>query len=438
METLDHSDDGSGCRAGAWIFRPVQVAILFFVLCSLSMAQSDAGGAVVLQTIRERAVDNLRALPNYTCTATIERSGRQSASRRYENIDRIRLEIGYVGGRELYGWPGGEKIAEDDLRQLVGGTITNGDFALLTRVVFAGPGVVFRNIRREDVGGRAVVSGEFTASREGSQWIVGLGPRTEPVGYSGSFQVDAELLQLIDLRMTAERIPREFGYRGITRNLEFQPVQIGSREFLLPSRAELSTVARDGPEVKNETRFTNCHEFTAQSVVSFGEPNQEANVETVHRTQVSAADLPDEFEARLELESPIDSDTSAVGDPITARLVKKITGRGGMEIPKGATLHGRIRVLDVTEGHRYANFAFLSFEWAGSRVNIAGRVNQLVTASSRTARIGRQPGTWTPQTPLPVPHQVTSLQAGPIRAYGRHLVLRRGFQFRLKSRAGAR
>ncbi len=431
METSDYSDDESTRHAGVWLIRPVQAAIFLLVFCSPLAAQQDAGRAAVLEPIKERVVNHLRALPNYTCAVLIERSGRKSARRSFENIDRIRLEVGYVGGSEVYGWPGGDKIAQDDLRELVGGTITDGDFALITRAVFAGPGVVFRNIHRADAGGRAVVSGEFTASREGSQWVLAVGRRVAPVGYTGSFQVDAGSFQLIDLRMTAEHIPREFGYREIARTLEFQQVRIGSHEFLLPSRAELSTVARDGQETKNETRFTNCHEFTAESVISFDAPSQEAELEAAHQAPVSTADLPDEFEAYLELESPIDSDTSAVGDPITARLVQDITGKGGMKIPKGAILHGRISRLDVTEGHRlgtndeieqtaghrYLNFAFTYFEWGGRRVEIAGRENQLVT--------------WSPQS-----FQASSFTIGPIRAYGTHIEAHPGFRFRLKSRAG--
>jgi hypothetical protein len=218
------------------------------------------------------------------------------------------------------------------------------------------------------------------------------------------------------------------------RRLEFQPVRIGSQESLLPRRAELLTIDRDGKEWNNETVFSNCCEYTAQSVIRFDVADAEAGQSVRHTAEITPSALPDVFEARLELESTVDSDTSAVGDPITARLLQSIAGNRGFEIPRGAILRGRIKRLDVTDGRRYADFAFTSFEWGGKRLDLRRRENQLVTSTRQitgTHRTG--PGNWSPQSPT----EETTRSSGPIRAYDTHIVLRRGFQFILESRAAA-
>ena len=47
----------------------------------------------------------------------------------------------------------------------------------------------------------------------------------------------------------------------------------------------------------------------------------------------------------LKLETPITSEDSAVGDPVTAQLNRAIEV-SGVSIPKGATVDGRIKALE--------------------------------------------------------------------------------------------
>ncbi len=394
-------------------------------------AQPDAGAHAVLNSIRERALQNVRTLPNYTCTSVIERSARRSVSHRFENVDRIHLEIAYIGGSELFGWPAGERIGEQDLRRFVDGSITNGDFALLTRALFAGPSVTFKPAVRKDLGGRPVWSIDFSSPREGSEWVLTLEQREEPVAYSGSLQADPDSLRLISIGMSADYIPREFGYRRVTRNLEFQPVRIGTNEVMLPSRAEFLTLDRNGEETRNEASFTGCREYTAESVVRFEESEPEPVKPAVSE---AAGGLPEQFEASLELETPVDSDVAAIGDAVTMRLTRSIAGKSGVVVPKGAVLHGRIKLLSVLGGHRCAEFGFRYFEWDGKRVEIADRENRMIVTTRRIS--GSQnsgPGNWSPTLPT-----VEATQDSVIRASGRRLILPRGFALKLESKAKER
>ncbi|MGC4051845.1 MAG: hypothetical protein QM757_21080 [Paludibaculum sp.] len=266
---MDPSDRGAAPFVMARPIRIAQAAILLICLQARPAAQPETGANSILNGIRDRALQNLRTLPNYTCTSVIERSARRSVSHRFENVDRIHLEIAYIGGSELFGWPAGERIEEQDLRRFVGGSITNGDFALLTQAVLAGPGVRFQSPIRKDSEGRPVWSVDFSTPREGSAWVLTMGQRDEPVAYSGSLQAEPESLRLISVTTSADYIPREFGYRRVTRKLEFQQVRIGSNEVMLPLRAEFVTLDRSGEESKNEASFTGCREYTAESVLLF-------------------------------------------------------------------------------------------------------------------------------------------------------------------------
>src|SRR5579871_3610686 len=85
----------------------------------------------LLAQIRRHMADNLASLPNYTCRETIERTFGQQGAKRFSLLDRLRLEVAYVSGRELYAWPGATSFDDRGIEQLVGGggAIGTGGFA---------------------------------------------------------------------------------------------------------------------------------------------------------------------------------------------------------------------------------------------------------------------------------------------------------------------
>src|ERR1700730_15645627 len=83
----------------------------------------------LLTQIRGKMALNLAQVPNYTCTETIERSEKQSPKQKFQPLDKVRLEVALVGGRELLSWPGAGKFEERDLGDFVGGgTTASGDY----------------------------------------------------------------------------------------------------------------------------------------------------------------------------------------------------------------------------------------------------------------------------------------------------------------------
>src|SRR5580698_7422004 len=53
----------------------------------------------LLDRVKARADENLRRLPNYTCTETIQRSLRLDRSTKLRPFDNVRLNVAYVEGR---------------------------------------------------------------------------------------------------------------------------------------------------------------------------------------------------------------------------------------------------------------------------------------------------------------------------------------------------
>src|SRR5580704_12121481 len=99
---------------------------LVILAAALAQAQPDTS---LESKITARVAENLEGLPNYTCGLSIERFSRKTHKEKFERLDTVRVEVAYVDGQELFGWPGAGRIEESQLSNLVSGTIGTGDFA---------------------------------------------------------------------------------------------------------------------------------------------------------------------------------------------------------------------------------------------------------------------------------------------------------------------
>ena len=157
----------------------------------LAAAESSAE---LLVRVLHRMADNLARLPNYTCLERIERTVRPIGARQFVFLDRLRLEVAYVGDKELYSWPGAEKFEDKALVEIVGdaGTIATGSFALHARAVFRSNAPVFTWAGEGERSGRKTVRYDFQISKEKSRYAIKTGQGSfskalyRPAGSSGS------------------------------------------------------------------------------------------------------------------------------------------------------------------------------------------------------------------------------------------------------------
>lgn len=246
--------------------------LVFLVWCgSVRGASSDPDE--LLSRIRQKMAANLTDLPNYTCRQTIDRMVRRGGpARPFQPLDSTRLEVAFLGGREIYARSGKEQFDEKDIRKLVPpGTIGNGNFAMHAKIVFASDTPVFTYVGEEKKRGHRAIRYNFQVPLEKSVFVVRNGDLNRHVAYKGSFWVDADTLDLIRLEVNVTDIPRELQLSNIRDVIEYQRTLIGKGEFLLPHRSELETQDLDGNAGHNYTKFDRCQEFVGTSIVRFGQ-----------------------------------------------------------------------------------------------------------------------------------------------------------------------
>lgn len=355
-------------------------AVLFAVLLARAQ-QGPPPDVSLLSKIQSKVADNLKSLPNYTCTQTIVRSLRRSPEARLQRLDTIRLDVAYLDGKELYGRPG-SSIDQSQITQLVSGTIGNGDFAVLPSSIFRGHSAQFEFEGPSTLNGKRAIRYNYMVPKLASGYQIQAGSVSAVVGYHGSFWVNPDTLDLMRLEVFADEIPKTLKLASAIDRMEYDRVSIGDSQFLLPRAAELDITDSLGGERRNRVRLQACHQFVGESALSFTNFPGESFVAPAKPTLRTVA-LPADFTAELSLETPIDSASSSVGDSVEATLKRNIRTDDDTVIPKGTKISGHIALLEKRGLLYYLELAFDSLDLRPSRADLSKRENGVTTETEQ-------------------------------------------------------
>jgi hypothetical protein len=312
---------------------------------------------LLLARIKVHMMETLTRQPNYTCLETIERWQRSGLARTYTFLDRLRLEVALVDGKEMFAWPGSQRFEDHDIREWVpSGTFGTGEFAAHSRVVFGSNAATFeprgeQDFSKSDRETRRAVRFDFTVPQLVSGYRIRTGVAEAVVGYRGSFYVDPQSLDLMRLEVFADDLPASLKLKSVSDRMNYARIPIGEGDFLLPESSEVVLVDLAGHQERNELHFTACRKFTGQSKLSFDDAEP---APLAAPAQKSELELPRNLEIALSLTDDINLEAAAIGDPVKARLRDDLKLRGRLLLAKGATASGRISRLE-----RHPNFTVL-------------------------------------------------------------------------------
>lgn len=285
--------------------------------------------------------ENLKNLPNYTCTMEIERSRRRAKSRRFESLDLLRLEVAFVSGKELYAWPGSSQFEEREIGDMIqGGTIGSGEFALHARSAFLSSAPTFTYLGRSVLRDVPVHQFAFKVPRLRSGYLLRVKPAEGVAGYHGVAYNDTDSLDLLRLELDVDDIPSNVPVRHAQNIIEYQRLPVGGATFLLPKSAEMTITDLSGDENRNRTSFSNCHQFSGESVLTFDDPPPEEG--TTHAGPAVTVTLPADADLYLKLTKVSSPGRMAVGDAFEAEATRAIRRKGEEYLAKGARIEGRV------------------------------------------------------------------------------------------------
>jgi len=220
-------------------------------------------------------------LPNYVCLETVNRTIKKPGTISFRPFDTLRIEVAYIGGKELLAPPGGKMFQDINLEAFATeGVIGTGSFTALVNNLFVNDAA------------RTTGHGEDTINGRRALWYGwAINPMTDAfrlytksadafVGEAGQYWVDAETLQLLRVEEHATDIPADFPMQDVKTVIEYGKVSVGEAQLLMPLTAETFVTNPDGTVNRNVTEFSNCREYRSESAIRFtdDEPQQQEGV----------------------------------------------------------------------------------------------------------------------------------------------------------------
>jgi hypothetical protein len=328
-------------------------------------AQSVAPEVLLQARIKAHTTHELEGVPNYTCLETVSRFRADTRSRnRYDRVmaplDTVRMEIVYSGGKEWYGSPGERNLETQNPAAFVGGgMIGNGAFAGILHNVMSAATLTWHGEEVKD--GRRAARFDFALPRRLNALLVTLPEGQGQVGQEGSIWADLVSLDMIAVEARVTEIPPFLPLSDSETYVKYARMRIGGLDVLMAQQAESHMRTPNGVESFNRMEFTHCRAYSAQSEIRFEAPSgDEATTPAPARTAPEPAHgIPAFLQVRLELTTPV-STNDTVGTLIEARVMDDVMNKRSIAIPKGSTVHGRIRRMEPYRG-RDATIVALEF-----------------------------------------------------------------------------
>lgn len=333
--------------------------------------------------IKTAIEENLTRLPNYTCTESIEQSERLLVEGKLKVtfLEKTRLEVAFVEGKELFGWPGAAKIDQPDVAKMIQGSIGNGYFGLFPKTIFLVPSTTFQYVNATELDGKPAVQYDYRVPQLTGAYFIKTGTASAVVGFHGSFWANPMTHDLIRITVLADDIPPALGLASTSSLLDFDRQRIGNSTFVLPRGAQLVVTDADGPEKEVRLSFALCHQFIGESELKFDDPAADSLAPKV-AGPIQYVVLPEKFKVDFNLDTAIDWKSSASGDPVRGTLRDAIRLDGGIAVPKGAAISGRIAHLWMRGDSYRVEFNLISLDFPGGHADLAGLQNSVQVTGS--------------------------------------------------------
>jgi len=317
---------------------------LGLVVVTISAAQTEGSAltqnAVLLQQIKQRAIADLGSVPNYVCVDSIERSLWIPDERQFRRLDRLHLEIAHIEGADRFSWLGNFAFQSKAPTAMVGyGASFRGDFADNRALVFKNDWTKISYAGQVTIEGRPALRYEYDVHR--AALAVRNADKSGFAAARGAFWIDPETLDVLQIDIEAYDIPAGLAIGAMADRTMYWPVLVGGQRVLLARRSEFLLTESDGTVKKNASVFSNCREYTAESTVTFGSSaGPQVSPPTTEDTRV-----PPGLQLQLVLDTPLDANKAAVGDPIRAQILESVDS-----IHRGTHVYGRVsRIINYND-----------------------------------------------------------------------------------------
>jgi hypothetical protein len=376
---------------------------------------SPPGDVELVSQVREVAGAMLRRLPNYTCLETLEQTTRPDGQARFRLLDRVRVEVAYVDGTELYAWPGSPKFETRDIQQVIAGrgAMGTGDFGGHLRATY-NANMPLRLAAKGTIMGRDAWRFTLSVPVSLSHFEVRVPPEKAIVAYAVTAWHDAANLALLRFELVATEFPEGFPVRRTSKATEYQTMSVNGVPVRLPAMTELSMTTRDGAESRTISKFSNCREYKGESKLIYEESADEQSGQEHQSPEISSLNAGLEVQARLD--AAVELTQAARGDLLVMTVAKDVFDNGRKVLHAGAKVNARwryIRCYDRPVSYCFAALKPESFE-DGAR---SGPFAATLLSPSLEFELGSGTHSFQGRNRLPIPEEIWRLEKGTAGLY---------------------
>ena len=219
------------------------------------------------------ALNYSRSLPDFFCMEVVRRHDDSRGGLALRDTLEIRLT--YFEGKEDYrvlrvnGRPNLKPFEE------VGGAVSKGEFASMLNSIFTGHSkAVLLWDRWTTVRGRVAHVFQFTIKPENSLHLIQFryqgrfAAQSVKAGHHGFVYIDRDTNQVLRIIGEAHSIPKNFPVQYVSTVLDYDFVDVGGKQYLLPLRADMRMSAT-GLNTRNLIEFNGYRKFSGESTITF-------------------------------------------------------------------------------------------------------------------------------------------------------------------------
>jgi hypothetical protein len=211
-------------------------------------------------------------------------------------------------------------------------------------------------------------------------------------------------MDLMRLEVIGDDLPPRLKLKSVMDRMNYARVRIGDGDFLLPDSSDAVLVDSNGEESRNRMRFTQCHQYTGLSRLTFEDLEPAGgNIAPAAKAEL---ELPPNLDFAFSLAEEIRIDQAAIGDPVHAQLYADLKYKGHILASKGAVVTGRISRIE-----RHPSFTILGFIFSDLESNAVHA--RLDLRFDRVAGVDAMPnGSWGLNAPAMEHEGIVPLRAG--------------------------
>ena len=227
----------------------------------------------IVHGTQQIALNYSRSLPDFFCTEVVKRH--DDARGPLQLRDTLEIKLTYFEGKEDYRVLTVNGRANIRPLEEVGGSISKGEFASMLNSIFTGESkAVLQWEHWTTVRNRAAHVFKFTIKPENSSYHISFrdqgrfSSQSVKTGQLGYVYIDRDTNQVLRIIGEADTIPKNFPVQYSSTVLDYDFVDVGGREFLLPLRADVR-MSTNNLNTRNLVEFHGYRKFSGESTITF-------------------------------------------------------------------------------------------------------------------------------------------------------------------------